>query len=316
MSPQETDPALVPWVLIGPTASGKSSVALRLAERHGMEIVSVDSMQVYRGMDIGTAKPTADERSRVPHHMIDVFDPGDRCNVGRFCRMARRCIQQIRERGRRPFLVGGTALYLKGLIWGLAEAPPRDPELRRRLRRLAEEEGSEHLHRRLREVDPPAAEKIHPNDVQRLVRALEVCELSGQRWSDRRGQFEQEPRMRHVMVGLRWPRPQLYRRIEQRVDRMMERGLLQEVRELRGRLSPQSLQAVGYKELVEHLDGDVGLEEAVRRIKRNTRRFAKHQITWFGHFRQAAWVERRSGEGTAGAAQRVESVFARLLDTI
>ncbi len=166
---------------------------MELAAGEPVEIVSVDSMQVYRGMDVGTAKPTPAERARVPHHMIDVLEPEESCNVGRFCRMAREAIDGILARGRRPLLVGGTALYLKGLIWGLADAPGRVPEVRRRLERELEERGGAALHERLRRLDPAAAERIHPNDVQRLVRALEVCEASGRPASEGQVQFDGEP---------------------------------------------------------------------------------------------------------------------------
>ncbi len=297
------------WALVGPTASGKSAVALELAPRHEAEIVSVDSMQVYRGMDVGTAKPTGRERALVPHHMIDVLEPEERCNVARFRRMAAGCIRDIQERGRRPLLVGGGAMYLKGLLWGLMDAPPRDPELRRRLRREYETLGKAALHARLARLDSEAAERIHPNDVQRLVRALEVCELTGEPMSRRQGQFDGEPAVDHVMVGLRRPRQQLYERINQRVDRMMEQGLLEEVRRLRPRLGPQAAQAVGYKELVGALEGRMSLEEAVRLIKRNSRRYARHQMTWFRHFPRLRWIAVEAEDTPAAVAARCERVF-------
>ncbi|MFO8006397.1 MAG: tRNA (adenosine(37)-N6)-dimethylallyltransferase MiaA, partial [Candidatus Brocadiia bacterium] len=276
--------------LVGPTASGKTDVAVELARRGPVEIVSVDSMQVYRGMDIGTAKPSEEQRAAVPHHMIDVLEPEERCNVARFRRMALAAVADIRSRGRRPLLVGGSPMYLKGLIWGLMDAPGRDPELRRRLRKEYQQKGGEQMHRKLARLDPEAAERIHPNDVQRLVRALEVYELTGEPISQGQEQFAGTPELPCRMVGLRRAREELYRRIERRVDAMMERGLLEEVRSLRGRLGPQASQAVGYKELARYLDGQVGLAEAVQQIKRNTRRYAKHQLTWFRHFPHVRWV--------------------------
>ncbi len=278
------------WALVGATASGKTEVALELCRRNGLEVVSVDSMQVYRGMDIGTAKPTERERQVAEHHMIDVLEPEERCNVARFCRMAEEAVERIRARGHRPLLVGGSPMYFKGLLWGLMEAPGRDEELRRRLRRQYEQNGPEAMHRRLAEVDPEAAERIHPNDVQRLVRALEFYELTGRPISRRQDQFEGPPRKAHRMVGLRWPRPKLYERINRRVERMMEQGLLQEVKGLRDRLGPQASQAVGYKELMSYLDGEASLEEAVRLVKRNTRRLARHQMTWFRRFPVDRWI--------------------------
>jgi len=297
------------WALVGPTASGKSAVALELGRAHDVEIVSVDSMQVYRGMDVGTAKPTERERAAVPHHMIDVLDPEERCNVAKFCRMAMACIRDIQDRGCRPLIVGGSAMYLKGLLWGFMEAPARDPELRRRLREEYETLGGEVLHDRLARIDPEAADRIHPNDVQRLVRALEVCRLTGEPISRGQYQFEGEPRLDHVMVGLRWPRSDLYGRINRRVDGMMERGLPDEVRNIRPRLGPQSSQAVGYKELTDFLDGAIDRDEAVRLIKRNTRRYAKHQMTWFRHFPRLRWLDVNPSDIPAGAAARSAALF-------
>jgi tRNA dimethylallyltransferase len=288
-SSHDTDPLC--WALVGPTASGKTAVSLALAERYPLEIVSVDSMQVYRGMDVGTGKPTPQQMAAVRHHMIDVLEPSRGCNVGRFCRMACRAIEDIIARGRRPLLVGGTPLYLKGLIWGLTDAPGCVPAVRSQLEREAAQLGPEALHRRLAQVDPQAARRIHPNDVQRLVRALEVRELTGMPISGRQEQFDGPPRLPHVMVGLRWPRAQLYERIEQRVDRMMEEGLLDEVKQLRRKLGLQARQALGYGELMEYLDGRCTMAQAVALIKRNTRRFAKHQLTWFRHFPQVRWVD-------------------------
>lgn len=297
------------WALVGPTASGKTAVALELGRRRPVEIVSVDSMQVYRGLDIGTAKPTAEQRACVPHHMVDVLEPGERCNVARFCRMAMRAVADIRARGRRPLLVGGSALYMKGLIWGLMEAPPRDAELRRRLEDELRTQGNEALHGRLARLDPGAARRIHPNDVQRLVRALEVCELTARPISDRQRQFAGEPRLPHSIVGLRWPRRRVYARIDARVERMMADGLLAEVRAVRARLGPQARQALGYKELTEHLDGRLALPEAVEQIKRNTRRFAKHQLTWLRHFPGLRWVDARDDDTPARLADRCEALL-------
>jgi len=300
------------WVLIGPTASGKTAVALELARRHSLEVVSVDSMQVYRGMDIGTAKPTPDERARVPHHLIDVLDPSQRCNVGVFCRMAHEAMDEIRARGRRPLIVGGTPLYLKGLIWGLTDGPAAAPDVRARLEAEGRDHGSAVLHERLRALDPEAAARIHPNDVHRLVRALEVLEVTGQPISRTQCHFDGPPRLPQVMVGLRWPRAQLYARIEERVDTMMERGLLDEVKSLQGRMGGQARQALGYKELTSYLAGQCSLEEAVRRIKRDTRRFAKHQLTWFRRFAQVHWIDAAQCASVQELATKCEILFVSL----
>ncbi len=196
-------------------------------------------------------------------------------------------------------------------MWGLAQAPGRVPELRRRLERELEERGSSALHERLGRLDPAAAERIHPNDVQRLVRALEVCLASGRPASEGQGQFAGEPSMRAAMVGLRLERSELYGRIDERVDRMMDNGLLEEVEKLRGRLGPQASQALGYKELTEHLEGRMTLAEAVALTKRNTRRFAKHQLTWFRHMPQIRWIGAPAAGGERAAAARCESLLRR-----
>jgi tRNA dimethylallyltransferase len=292
------------WVITGPTASGKSAVALELAERHPVEIISVDSMQVYREMDIGTAKPGPAELARVPHHMIDVLDPGEPCNVARFCRLAAQAAAEVVARGRRPLLVGGAPMYLKGLLWGLMPAPGRDPAVRRRLQDDLARTGAQALHARLKAADPAAAERIHPNDVQRLLRALEYMDLTGQPISVGQQQFADEPSVTHTMVGLRRERADLYGRIDRRVDGMMEGGLLEEVRRLQGRLGPQARQALGYKELMAHLAGKKTLEEAVEAIKRRTRRYAKHQLTWFRHFPALAWLDVEPGESPSEASMR------------
>ena len=297
------------WALLGPTASGKSAVALEMARRHPIEIVSVDSMQVYRGMDIGTAKPGREQMAAVPHHMIDVLEPEEACNVARFCGMAREAIAGIRARGRRPLLVGGSPMYLKGLIWGLMEAPGRDHAVRRRLIEALEAQGSAALHRRLARVDPAGAQRIHPNDVQRIVRALEYAELTGRPLSAGQKQFDGAPQLPCVMVGLRWPPERLAGRIEARVDRMMARGLAREVAALAGRLGPQARQALGYKELAACLASGGDLADAVRTVKRRTRRYAKHQRTWFRHFPQVRWLDAERFESVGELAEKCASLL-------
>jgi len=297
------------WALMGPTASGKSRVALELGRRHAVEIVSVDSMKAYRGMDIGTAKPSRSARCEIPHHMIDVIEPRQSFNVAQYCRMAREAIREIRDRGKRPLLVGGSALYLKALMWGLFEGPGASDELRRTLAEEANALGAAALHERLKQADPEAARRIHPNDLKRIVRALEVHEQSGKPLSSQQRQFDGPPQLGCVMVGLSWPRELLCQRIEQRVDGMMAAGLLEEVRGLRGRLGPQSSQAVGYKELLSYLRGEATLEEAVRLVKQNTRQLAKHQMTWFRHFPGLQWVDASACGTVAELADRAERLF-------
>jgi tRNA dimethylallyltransferase len=223
--------------------------------------------------------------------------------------MAVEAIEGIWARGRRPLLVCGTPLYLKALLWGLFPGPGADAGIRQHLREQAAWHGTGRLHSILSRVDPLAAERIGPRDLKRIERALEVYELTGQPISARQYQFQGPPQIEHVAVGLRFPRSVLYKRIDHRVDRMMEGGLLEEVRRLRGRLGPQAGQAVGFRELVAYLDGQCSLAEAVDRIKRNTRRLAKHQITWFRHFPQVRWIDIGENLGLEGIADRCGNAF-------
>ena len=275
-------------VLTGPTASGKTALALELAERLGAEIIAMDSMTLYRGMDVGTAKPTPEERARVSHHLIDVLDPWESANVAWWLARAGECCREIEARGKIALFVGGTPLYLKALLCGLFEAPPADEELRRRLTDEAGRLGPAALHTRLAEVDAATAARLHPNDLKRVVRALEVWELTGtpisawQRQWDSRGGSTSAPDPSCVILDV--PRDELHRRINARVRDMIGAGWVEEVRRLRGLprpLSREAAQAVGYTELGEYLDGKLTLAEAVERIRARTRQFAKHQLTWF-----------------------------------
>jgi tRNA dimethylallyltransferase len=274
-------------VLTGPTASGKTALAIEIAQRMDAEIVSMDSMAVYRGMDIGTAKPTADERRRVFHHLIDVLDPWDAGSVAWWLQLAGECVREIESRGKRALIVGGTPMYLKALVYGLFEGPPADIGLRKRLSAEAETCGTAVLHARLCELDPPAAKRIHANDGRRIIRALEVWELTGKPISIHQQQWEQTPDLRADRVlCLDVPRQELYARIDSRVRNMIVDGLVDEVRRLRSLprgLGKEARQAVGYKEILEHLDGAVSLDDAVVRIQTRTRQFAKRQLTWFRH---------------------------------
>jgi len=296
-------------VLIGPTASGKSAVALAAAERLGAEIISADSMKVYRGLDIGTAKPSAAERRRVPHHLIDILDPSESYDAARFAADCDAAMRDIASRGRPVVIEGGTALYLKAWLDGLFEGPERDDEIRRRLRAEADEKGRAYLHRRLAGVDPEAAERIHPNDYRRIERALEVHEITGRPISElQREAAAGRPGPGARVAGLRVPRERLYTRIDERADAMMAAGLLEEAKALAAReepLSKEAASALGYAELFAHLRGEHDLDEAVRLIKRNTRRFARKQMTWFRRFEGVAWVEPAEGEAAEAVAGRV-----------
>ncbi len=297
-------------VLTGPTASGKSSVSILLAERLGAEIISMDSMALYRGMDIGTAKPTPLERERIPHHMIDVLDPWQAASLAWWLREAAECCQAIEASGERVLFVGGTPLYLKGLLCGLFEGPAADAELRRRL----EEQGGSALHARLAQVDPALARKLHVTDVRRLVRALEVFELTGRPMSAWQQQFDQVRPRQFTPLWLDWPREVLYDRINCRVVQMMEKGLLDEARrltQLARPLSKEARQAVGYRELFEHLQGKIGLDEAVSLIQTRSRQLAKRQLTWF---RNLKGVEAIPISGTESAEEIGTRVLATWFD--
>ncbi|HVS35633.1 MAG TPA: tRNA (adenosine(37)-N6)-dimethylallyltransferase MiaA [Gemmataceae bacterium] len=276
------------FILTGPTGAGKSALALTLAERLDAEIVCMDSMTLYRGMDIGTAKPSSDDRRRVPHHLLDILDPWESASAAWWLRRAADCCRNIENRGRRVLFVGGTPLYLKALLHGLFDGPPADQELRRRLAEDAERLGPSALHARLAEVDPAGAARLHPNDVRRVVRALEVWQLTGRPISAWQTQWQgqKESSLSRPVLYLDPPRRQLYDRIDARVQRMIADGLVGEVRSLRQAprpLSREAAQALGYKELFDHFDGRVGLAETIVRIQTRTRRFAKRQLTWFHH---------------------------------
>lgn len=273
-------------ILTGPTGSGKSQLALDLAQRLDAEIVSMDSMALYRRMDIGTAKPTREERRRVPHHLLDVLEPWESASVAWWLERAAECCRDITRRGKRPLFVGGTPLYLKALLHGLFPGPPADETLRRRLSDEAAVSGSPALHARLATVDAVSAARLHPHDERRIIRALEVWELTGRPISDwqtqwtRSGPGGEDPR--YLCLDL--PRPELYARIDARVEQMIADGLEQEVRELRqlGRpLSREASQALGYKEMFAYLDGRAERDETIRHIQMRSRNFAKRQMTWF-----------------------------------
>ncbi|MBN1908263.1 MAG: tRNA (adenosine(37)-N6)-dimethylallyltransferase MiaA [Pirellulales bacterium] len=273
------------WYLTGPTASGKTGVGVELARRIGAEIVSMDSMALYRRMDIGTAKPKAEERQAVPHHLIDLVEPHEEFSLARYVDEAQRCVEEIRARGKEVLFVGGTPLYLKGLLRGIFEGPAADIEFRRQLYTLAEAEGPGALHARLAQVDPVTAERLHPNDTKRLVRAIEVFEKTGRPISEFQKQFDRpRPGSTPRVYVLDWPRPELHARIHDRVDRMFAAGLVDEVRSLLAEprpLSKTAAQAVGYREVIEHLEGARGLDETIELVKLHTRRLAKRQDTWF-----------------------------------
>lgn len=284
-------------VIVGATAVGKSALAMEIAERAGAEIVSGDALQVYRGFDIGTAKPSTAERARVPHHLIDELDPTERFSAGRFATLARAALGEIAARGRPAVVAGGSGLYLRALIAGIAPLPPADAAVRDLLERRLVEEGLAVLRGELERIDPATAARLGAGDRQRILRALEVALTTGRPLSSwlAEAPFGREP-LPARRIGLTLPRALLYDRIEARVRRMLEAGWLAEVRRLLASgVGPEApaFQAIGYAQWVRHLAGELGFEEAFRRIVVATRRYAKRQETWFRHEADVEWHDAR-----------------------
>jgi tRNA dimethylallyltransferase len=280
-------------VICGPTGIGKTSVGIRLAEKLGGEIISADSMQIYRYMDIGTAKPTAGEQNRILHHMIDIVDPDEDFDAVRFAQMARETVTQLHQEGVMPVVVGGTGLYIKALLQGLFQSHPADPKIRERLMQETAENGSSRLHDRLKQVDPDTADRLHPNDAYRIVRALETIESTGRSISKHHQDhsFADEP-FNSLKIALQMDRQKLYNRIDQRVDLMIEAGLVDEVKKLLSlgySADLKAMQSIGYRHVADFLEGRLTWDECVRTLKRDTRRFAKRQFTWFGRDQQIQW---------------------------
>jgi tRNA dimethylallyltransferase len=278
--------------IVGPTAAGKSSLAIRIAEQLGAEIVNADSRQLYRGMDIGTAKPRTDELRRVPHHLIDIRDPDSPLDVAEFIVLARRAIANIAGRGRRVLVVGGSGLYLRAIRGGIVAAPPASREIRARLTALADAHGVGNLFGRLQEIDPEAAAWIKPNDLKRIVRALEVYEQTGVPISQlqRRHHFAERP-FETLTVGLRLPRADLYKTIDERFDAMIEEGLIGEVQMLLANRYELPLSTIGYREMAGFVLGEISQAEAMVQAKRASRRLAKRQLTWFRADPEIVWLD-------------------------
>ena len=297
------------WFLTGPTASSKTDVGLDLAAQLNAEIISLDSMAVYRGMDIGTAKPTAEQQRTVRHHLIDVLDPDTEFSLANYVEMAKQTVDQIQSQGKVALFVGGTPLYLKALLRGIFDGPPADWEFRRQIEEEVQQVGVQALHDRLRQVDPLSANKLPPGDVRRIIRALEVYKLTGKPISHWQMQFDEGRQAEecHVYV-LSWPREALHQRISDRVDAMFQRGLVEEVAGLLQRyqnLGRTAAQAVGYREIIEHLAGEGTLDETVERVKVRTRRFAKRQRTWFRGLSECQSVEMVESETPLEVAERI-----------
>lgn len=302
-------------VLVGPTAVGKTRLSLSLAREYGAEILSGDSMQVYRGMDIGTAKATAEERALVKHHLIDIVEPDYPFSAAEFQERAASLIEDIDARGKLPFLVGGTGLYVESVCYRYGFTPGgADEPYREELRRFAETHGAEALRGRLREVDPAAAERLHPNDTRRIIRALEVYRLTGKPLSEHLREQTRESPYRLCLIGLTMDRALLYKRIEERIDDMLRDGLVDEVRNLLAAGYTRdlvSIQGLGYKEIAAYLEGETDLSAAVAALKQNTRRFAKRQLSWFRHMREIEWVDVGDGGNFCAHAEAIHGIIAR-----
>lgn len=314
----DSDPLPFFIVLLGPTAVGKSAVAVELAEAVDAELVALDSMQVYRRLEIGTAKPTLAEQKGIPHHLIDIVDPDTPFTAADYARLARQTLREIHGRGHLPLVVGGSGLYLRALRGEIFPGPREVSTIRARLREEVEKGGPEKLYRRLRGLDPLAASRIHPRDAFRLIRALEIIEVTGERVSDlwnahRKGLT----RAFTLLWGLRRERTELYRRINDRVDRMVSSGLVEEVRQLlEGGYSPnlQPFRSHNYRHIIAFLLGREGLEEAVKRTKKETRHYAKRQMTWFRREEEITWVDMTGGESarvTAALIHRIQGLRER-----
>lgn len=287
--------------VVAPTASGKSVLGMALAERFHGEILTCDALQVYRHMDIGTAKPTAEERERIVHHMLDLREPCDDFSAGDYLRLGREALNLIRARGRIPFVVGGSGFYLRALIQGLFEGPPRAEALRTRMRRIIARRGPKSIHAALRRVDPETAARLAPADAERNIRAYEIYLLTGRTMSWWQNQPKNELlQFRWLKLGIRWPRPQLYARIDRRVEEMFRQGFVGEVQTLIARFPRDchAFKAIGYRQIVGHLEGKWNLEHAIADTQRESRRYAKRQLTWFRADPDIVWLDATLGPET------------------
>lgn len=303
-------------LILGVTASGKGRLAFDLAEHLDAEIISIDSMKVYRRMDIGTAKPPKEARQRVKYHLIDMVEPSDSFSVGAFIDAASDAMGQINSRNRKIVAVGGTALYIKSLLYGLFDGAGTDEQIRTELHARAEAEGLAELHCELTKIDPAASERINPNDAKRIVRALEVYQLTGKTISSFQKQWQQR-QMKHdwTIIGLRREKADASSRINRRVKKMISAGLIDEVKSLLDEEKPMSKQArcaIGYAEIIEHLSGQTSLEDAIESIKINSRRLAKGQRTWFKTFQNVHWLDIAEDE----TAEQILTGTKRLLGDI
>jgi len=286
-------------LILGVTASGKGRLAFHLAKQIGAEIISIDSMKVYRRMDIGTAKPPKEARAAVKHHLIDIVEPSDSFNAGMFLEHSSSATEQIKHRNSPIVAVGGTALYIKSLLYGLFEGPGTDQKIRSELQERAKNEGLEQLYRELEKVDSSAAENIHPNDAKRIIRALEIHKITGEPISSLQQQWKRNTTHNWIIIGLRGDKTDTNHRINSRVKKMIATGLVDEVKSLLAEDKPLSKQArcaIGYAEIIDYLNGRITLEDATELIKKNSRHLAKNQRTWFKTFENVNWLDTKPEE--------------------
>ncbi|MBP2240221.1 tRNA dimethylallyltransferase [Cytobacillus eiseniae] len=302
-------------VLIGPTAVGKTKLSIELAKRFNGEIISGDSMQIYRGMDIGTAKIKQEEMDGVPHHLIDIKNPDEPFSVAEFQQLVREKIAEITSRNKLPMIVGGTGLYIQSVIYDYQFSDaPSDDSFRRVLEEKAKIDGNEKLHQELMEVDPESASKIHPNNIRRVIRALEVIHCTGKTVSDYQERQVPDLLYQTVIIGLTMEREILYGRINQRVDLMVQEGLLPEVENLfhQGVKDCQSIQAIGYKEIYQYLNHRSSLEDAIEQLKQNSRRYAKRQLTWFRNKMNVDWFEMTATINSANVEKKLNEISTHI----
>lgn len=300
--------------IAGPTASGKTALAVKLAQAINGEVISCDSMQVYRRMDIGTAKPTEEEMEGIPHHMLSVAEPWEDFSVSRYCQMATPILEDILSRGKAAIIAGGTGLYMDALIRGNTFAPYPATGRRQELEALAEAKGIEAVIEKLRQVDPDSAQRLHPSDQKRIIRAMEVYLETGITITEHNRLTQlQPPKFTATWFALRDEnRAQLYSRIDSRVDKMLDAGLMEEIHALLAEGIPRkstALQAIGYKEFIAHLDGEISLEEAASQVKQASRHYAKRQLTWFRKNGQIHWLTRQKGQNTEEILQSLRQLL-------
>ncbi len=303
-------------LILGVTASGKGRLAFDLARQTGAEIISIDSMKVYRRMDIGTAKPPKKALAMIKYHLIDIVEPSEPFSVGAFFELASEATKQIENRNKPIIAVGGTALYIKALLYGLFEGPGADERIRSQLQQIVKSEGLQQLHHRLETIDPTAAERIDPNDSKRIIRALEVYELTGKPISSFQRQFDTEqPLHNWTVIGLRREKTEESQRINARVKKMIASGLVDEVKKLLAEdkpLSPQAQCAIGYAEIIDYLNNKANLEKSIELIKKNTRRLAKSQRTWFKTFKNINWLDIEPEESNEKLLERTKALLSKI----